>query len=96
MYTLYIDTHYINLVIALYKDNKVIAKKELSSNKHSSYTVPTINDILKEKNITIKELNEVIVINGPGSFTGVRIGILLAKILGYTLNIPIKSISYLT
>lgn len=95
MYTLFIDTHYIKLIMAIYKDGKVIAKSELESNIHSTNTVNMLNNLLNSFNLNVNDLNEVIVINGPGSFTGVRIGIVIAKMLGFTLNIPIKAITYL-
>ena len=95
MYTIYIDTHYINLVLALFKDNQIIDKKVLESNLHSKYTVSLLKDLLNDNNILVDDLKQIIVINGPGSFTGVRIGIVIAKILGFTKNIPIKTLSYL-
>lgn len=96
MFSLFIDTHDKDLIIALYKDGKVICeKKKESMRNHSDYTMPLIEEILIENNITVKELNEVLVVNGPGSFTGVRIGVTIAKTLAYTLNIPIKTITSL-
>lgn len=68
-------------------------KNKISNRNHSIYTVPLIEEILKDNKITTKELNEIIVIDGPGSFTGVRLGITVAKMLAYTLNIKIKAIS---
>ncbi len=95
MYTLYIDTHFINLVVALIKDDILIEEKVLESNKHSENTINLIKSVLDDNNITIDDIKEVIVINGPGSFTGVRIGVVIAKILGFTKNIKIKVITYL-
>jgi len=95
MYTIYIDTHFINLVIALFKDNVLLEKKEFESGKHSECTINLLNELLNNKNISINDLSEIIVINGPGSFTGVRIGIVIAKIIGYTKNVKIKTLSYL-
>ena len=72
----------------------MITKKEQISNRnHSIYTIPLIEEILRENEITTRDLNEIIVIDGPGSFTGVRLGITVAKMLAYTLNIKIKTIS---
>ena len=94
MYTLFISTFRELIEIALLKNEKMISKKEQISNRnHSIYTVPLIEEILKDNKITTKELNEIIVIDGPGSFTGVRLGITVAKMLAYTLNIKIKAIS---
>jgi tRNA threonylcarbamoyladenosine biosynthesis protein TsaB len=57
--------------------------------------MPLIKEILDTNNIGVKDLNEILVVNGPGSFTGVRIGVTIAKTLAYTLNIPIKTITSL-
>lgn len=94
MYSLFIDTHDMDIVIALYKDGKVIDTNiKKSERQHSDYTMPMIKEIIERNNITVHDLNEILVINGPGSFTGVRLGVTIAKTLAYTLNIPIKSIS---
>ncbi len=93
--TLYIDTHYIDLVVALLKDNKLIDKRVINSNKHSVNTVNLINKILLDNKVNIDQIKEIIVINGPGSFTGVRIGVVIAKSIGYAKNVSVKEISYL-
>lgn len=96
MYSLYIDTHDAQIVIALFNKHQLITKKLKGSSKnHSDFTMPLIKEILEENNITPKELGEILVINGPGSFTGVRIGVTIAKTLAYTLDIPIKTMSSL-
>ena len=95
MLTLYIDTHMEYLVMALIQNNELLAKKVLKSNKHSEYTVNLLKDLMESNNKSFDDLNEIIVINGPGSFTGARIGIVVAKILGFTKNINVKAISYL-
>ena len=96
MYTLFISTYDKIITIALLKDGEVleVSKKE-SSRNHSVYTVNMIDKILKNNSIDTHYLNEIIVVNGPGSFTGVRIGVTIAKTLAYTLNIPIKTITSL-
>lgn len=95
MYTLYIDTHYVNLVIGLLIEDKLKLKREIESESHSKNTICLLKEVMEEANVRIDDLKEIIVINGPGSFTGVRIGIVIAKILGYIKDIPIKSLSYL-
>ena len=95
MYSLFIDTHDVDLLIALYKDNEVLDKELNNTKNHASMCMPIINDILNRNNITVHNLNEVIVVIGPGSFTGVRIGATIGKMLAYTLNIQIKTITSL-
>ena len=96
MYTLFISTFDKIITIGLLKNGKVISEltKESSKN-HSIHTMPMIDEILKINNLLPSYLNEIIVVNGPGSFTGVRLGVTIAKTLAYTLNIPIKTITSL-
>lgn len=97
MYSLFIDTHDLDLVIALYKDKKLKDKEiKESLRNHSDYTMPIIDEIIRRNNISVHDINEILVVNGPGSFTGVRIGVTIAKMLAYTLNVPIKSIDSIT
>lgn len=97
MYSLFIDTHDLDLVIALYKDKKLKDKEiKESLRNHSDYTMPIIDEIIRKNNISVHDINEILVVNGPGSFTGVRIGVTIAKMLAYTLNVPIKSIDSIT
>lgn len=94
MYKLFISTYSELITIGLFKDNTLIMQKEKESEKsHSIYLVPMIDEILKENNIECQDLSEILVVNGPGSFTGIRLGVTVAKTLAYTLNIPIKTIS---
>lgn len=94
MYKLFISTYSELITIGLFKDNKLLMQKEKESEKsHSIYLVPMIDEILKENNIECQDLKEILVVNGPGSFTGIRLGVTVAKTLAYTLNIPIKTIS---
>ena len=96
MYSLFIDTHDKNIIEVLYKNGKVLDKiLRLSERNHSDYTMPMLDEILKRNKIKPHDLNEILICNGPGSFTGVRIGVTIAKTLAYTLNIPIKTISSL-
>ena len=96
MYTLFIDTHYKNILIYLYKDNSLVGKKEvLDVVNTSTLIMPNIDELIKEKNLEIKDVNKVAVCVGPGSFTGTRIGVTIAKVLAYSLNIPIVTLTSL-
>ena len=96
MYTLFIDTHSSNIVLVLYKDNQIVKKiTQESSMSHSVYALPLIKELLEENNIELKDLGLLLVVNGPGSFTGIRIGMTIAKTIAYSLNIPIKLIDSL-
>ncbi len=94
MYTIFISSYDEKVVIGLLKDGKELARCERESRRgHSMLLVPLIDDILKDNNLSVNDLNEVLVVSGPGSFTGVRLGITVAKTLAYTLNIPIRTIT---
>lgn len=96
MICLFFDTSSDLLKVSLIKDNKIIFDKELhTKNDHSSYLVPTIDEAFKNNNIDFKELDEIIVGNGPGSFTGTRISIAVAKTYAFSFNIPVYMISSL-
>ena len=95
MYTLFIDTHYTRLQLVLFKDGKVFDERIKREGKHSECLVPLLQDLLEKNEITFKELSGIMVVNGPGSFTGVRIGVVVAKMISYCKNIPVKALSYL-
>ena len=97
LYTLFIDTHSKNVLIILFKDCKIVTCENLETkNKHSEVAMPTIDRLLKESNVDVSELSEIVVVNGPGSFTGERIAVTIGKTIAYCLNIPIKVIDALT
>ena len=96
MICLFFDTSSENLNISLIKDDIILFEKQIKTkNDHSSYLVPFIDEALKKNNIDFKDVNRIIVGVGPGSFTGTRIAITVAKTYGYSLNIPIYPISSL-
>ena len=96
MITLYLDTTSSFLYTALIDDSTVIAEiKEKLDNKLSEYTLPRIEEMLKVKGVSIDQIGKIIVVNGPGSFTGIRIGLTIAKTLAWSKNIPIIPISSL-
>ena len=96
MISLFLDTTTKKLVVILVKDNVVIGKKELESiNDHASYLVPFIDELLNENSLTTKDINKIYVVNGPGSFTGTRIGVTVGKTLAYSNNIKVVPVSSL-
>ena len=96
MITLFIDTSNIDVSIALLKDGKVLNKIAKSiPNEHSKYAVSYIDEVLKKSEITPKEVQSIMVVNGPGSFTGVRIGLTIAKVYALLNNIKVILISSL-
>ncbi len=96
MITLYIDTHYDQVVLILYQNNKILDKIQLDLIfKHSQVVLPNIKLLLAKNKLQPNQLERLIVVNGPGSFTGVRIGVTIAKVMAFSLNIPIIEVSSL-
>lgn len=91
-----IETANTPLSIAVVRDGQVIA--EIVQNiklTHSAGAMPAIEDVLARVNIKPSELDAIAVSEGPGSYTGVRIGVTLAKTLAWTLQKPLIGISSL-
>jgi len=96
MRILYLDTSSSFLYCALVDNNKCIFEiKELLGKKMSEETLFKINYFFNKNNISTDSVEKIILVNGPGSFTGVRIGITIAKVYAYMKNIPIITISSL-
>lgn len=93
---LFLDTHDSIITVAVKNKDNLYIKTQQSEYSHSIYTMPMIEEIFKENNLNIKDLKKIIVINGPGSFTGIRIGLSIAKTMAYALNLEINTLSSLT
>lgn len=91
-----IDTANTPLAIALVKDGQVIAE-EVANVKlnHSGGAMPAIDRLFTRAQMKPADLQAIAVSEGPGSYTGVRIGVTIAKTLAWTLNIPIVGVSSL-
>ncbi len=82
--------------VCITENDKVIACKELNNGfSHAENLHVFIEDVLKEANLTVKQISAVAVSKGPGSYTGLRIGVSSAKGLCYALQIPLLSIDTL-
>lgn len=60
--------------------------------KTSHDLLPLLDEMLHEKNILFSDITEISVNTGPGSFTGLRVGIAIANILGLLLGVPVNSV----
>ena len=96
MTILAIDTSNYPFGVALIQEDRVIGEYITYIKKnHSVRAMPAIEQILKDCGIEAKELTKIVVANGPGSYTGVRIGVTLAKTLAWSLSIPLIPVSSL-
>ena len=93
---LYIDTTSNYLYTGIVdKDNLICEVKRRIDHDLSTMALSIIADMFSKSDIKPIDINKIILVNGPGSFTGCRIGITIAKIYAWTLNIPITIISSL-
>lgn len=81
--------------VALAENDKLIALKETSGNNHSVVLTQFILDVLNEVGLKSTDLDAVAVSKGPGSYTGLRIGVSAAKGLCYSLDIPLIAVDTL-
>ena len=96
MINLFIDTSNDELIVAVLEDDKLLSKKTKNcKNEHSVYTVKYIDEILKELKLNPNDIDNILVVNGPGSFTGLRIGVSIAKTYAYLLKKNVYQISSL-
>lgn len=96
MNMLAIDTSTQTMGVALMKKEKIVAETTLlSKNDHSSRLMPAIHELMGHAKMVPEELDTIVVTEGPGSYTGTRIGITTAKTLAWALDIPIKTVSSL-
>ncbi|MBD1383159.1 tRNA (adenosine(37)-N6)-threonylcarbamoyltransferase complex dimerization subunit type 1 TsaB [Metabacillus arenae] len=96
MKALAIDTSNYSLGVSIVDEGKVIGEYITNIKKnHSVRAMPAIDQLLTDCDLKPKDLEKIIVAKGPGSYTGVRIGVTIAKTLAWSLNIPIVGISSL-
>lgn len=56
----------------------------------SEAVIPSLDKLLRKNNLEFKDISEIFVFEGPGSFTGLRVGASIANALGYLLKIPVN------
>lgn len=90
------DTATIETTCAVVEDKKVLAASSINSRlSHSETLVSMIEEMLSALALEMKDLDMIAVGVGPGSFTGLRISVVLAKIFAKTLDIPVVGVSTL-
>jgi tRNA threonylcarbamoyladenosine biosynthesis protein TsaB len=95
-YILHIETATARCSVALSKDRQLLALREsMKKNSHASLITIFIEEVTKEAAISINSINAVAVSKGPGSYTGLRIGVSAAKGLCYALDVPLIAVSTL-
>ncbi|MFS9081699.1 tRNA (adenosine(37)-N6)-threonylcarbamoyltransferase complex dimerization subunit type 1 TsaB [Streptococcus mitis] len=96
MKVLAFDTSSKALSLAILEDKQVLAETTINIKKNHSITLmPAIDFLMASVNWTPKDLDRIVVAEGPGSYTGLRIAVATAKTLAHTLNIELVGMSSL-
>ena len=93
---LFIDTCTSNLIVSLIIDGNIVSyfNKKIE-NGMSNYLLKEVENQLNSNNIKASSIDAIFVSNGPGSFTGIRVGLTVAKVYAWSLNIKVIPVSSL-
>lgn len=82
MYRLYLDTTNNKLTVVILQGNKILASSSfIAWQKQTELAIPTITNLLVKCKIKLKDISKVVIANGPGSYTGIRVAITFVKTL---------------
>lgn len=96
MRCLFIDTSSFFINVAIVEDDNILFNhKETIEKDMSSKIMPIIREGFNKVSFDIKDLDKLFVVNGPGSFTGVRVGVTVAKTIAWSLHIDLIPLSSL-
>jgi tRNA threonylcarbamoyl adenosine modification protein YeaZ len=96
MITLAIDTSFHYLTLVIYKDENIIASLQKEAFKQQSETILVeIQNLFNQVNVKPTDLKRIVLTDGPGSYTGLRIGMTVAKVLGALAGIEVYTLSSL-
>jgi tRNA threonylcarbamoyladenosine biosynthesis protein TsaB len=96
MYTLALDTSAQGASVALFKDGNLISEVWHQYDRtHSEHFMTMIEGVLSSHKLTVSQVDDIVVLNGPGSYTGLRIALATAKGLSQPYGIPIYPVSTL-
>ncbi len=85
-----VNTAFETASVILSSDQEIILEKQNAFQKdHASFLEPTIKTIIKEANLNLSDVDAISVINGPGSYTGLRVGLSSAKAICFALDKPL-------
>lgn len=99
MRSLLIDTTSSFINVSIIEDNNILYSYNDEIKKDmSSMIIPIIDEGFKTVNFSLNDINKIFVVNGPGSFTGIRIGVTIGKTIAWALKkdiIPLSSLELL-
>ena len=96
MYIILLDSSNTNLSVGIAKDNVLLESVSYEAwQRQSEYMIPELDKLLQKYKVSNDEIDAVMVAPGPGSYTGVRIAITIAKTIATALNIKLYAVSSL-
>ena len=96
MYTVLLDSSNTNLSVGLARDNLLLENVSYEAwQQQSEYMIPELNKLLEKYQVQNEEISAVMVAKGPGSYTGVRIAITIAKTMAVALGCKLYAVSSL-
>ena len=96
MYTILLDSSNTNLSVGLARDNLLLENISYEAwQQQSEYMIPELNKLLEKYEVKKEEISAVMVAKGPGSYTGVRIAITIAKTIAVALGCKLYAVSSL-
>ncbi len=91
-----VNTSQSDAQIALFADQKLVGERRWSRERsHSEVLTNAFQELLQEHATSIDSIDKIYCVNGPGSFTGIRVGVNFCKTLAFALNCPVVAINAL-
>lgn len=90
--TLAIDTSTAHSVVTVGRDRPAAVSRRAVSHRHGSHVLEQIEEVLAEADLELAEIGAIAVGTGPGSFTGLRVGLATAKTVAYVRSLPLIGI----
>lgn len=78
------------VTVSLMINGKEIVEKKPLDTRKAQIVLPMLESLLKEHKLTLQDITEIKINPGPGSFTGIRVGLTIANTLGYLLKVPVN------
>ena len=96
MFTILLDSSNTSLTVGIAKDDVLLEEISYEAwQSQSEHMIPELNKLLDKYGVDIKDIKEVVVAIGPGSYTGVRIAITIAKTIATALDVKVYTVSSL-
>ncbi len=96
MKSLLIDVSTLVMYVGIAKNDTLMDHSiRIAKRDHAKYMVDRVQQTIKRNKLTLDEVDQIIVGVGPGSYTGIRIAVMVAKMLGYAKDIPVYTVSSL-